>query len=99
ASEIERRLAEHVSEPVSIRSGEGIRSVFGTLSIEGVTVELIGAVQKRRANGTLKPPVDIDAHRQIVPFRCDQLPVLPLDYEARAYEQLGRTKRGQLLRE
>lgn len=99
AYEIEQRLAEHVVEPVSFQSSAGIRSHFGTLSIDGVTVEIMGAVQKRLADGTWEPPVDIEAHRQFVHFRDDHVPVLALGYEARAYEQLGRTERAQLLRD
>jgi hypothetical protein len=34
-----------------------------------------------------------------VPFRGGQVPVLSLDYEARAYEQLGRSERAQQLRD
>jgi hypothetical protein len=99
AYEIERRFEDHVTEPVSFQSSEGIRSHFGGLSVDSVPVEIMGAVQKRRADGTWEPPVDIDTHRQFVPFRGGQVPVLSLDYEARAYEQLGRSERAQQLRD
>lgn len=99
AYEIERRFEEQVTDPVSFQSNEGIRSHFGALSVDGVTVEIMGAVQKQHDDGTWEPPVDIDTHRQFVSFRGNQTPVLALDYEARAYEQLGRTERAQLLRD
>lgn len=99
AYEIERRFAGHVAEPVSFQSGKGIRSHFGVLSLDGVTVEIMGAVQKQLADGTWEAPVVVETHRQFVPFRGDQVPVLSLDYEARAYEQLGRTERARLIRD
>lgn len=78
---------------------ESIRSHFGVLDFDGVPVEVMGAVQKRREDGTWEPPVDITAHREVVDFRGGRLPVLSLAYEARAYERLGRTERAALLRE
>lgn len=62
AYEIERRFEDHVTEPVSFQSSEGIRSHFCGLSVDSVPVEIMGAVQKRRADGTWEPPVDIHTH-------------------------------------
>lgn len=93
------RLAGHVVDPVSRSEGDGIRSHFGRLSLEGVEVEVMGDLQKRRPDGTWEAPVDVTEHRQFVPFRGRRVPVLSLAYEARAYERLGRTERAALLRE
>ncbi|WP_254765732.1 nucleotidyltransferase domain-containing protein [Salinilacihabitans rarus] len=99
ASEIERRFAERVVEPVSFSAAERIRSHFGAFEVEGVRVEVMGAVQKRRADGRWESPVDVAAHRREVSLDGVCVPVLSLAYEARAYERLGRTERAALLRE
>ena len=57
----------------------------------------MGAVQKRRSDGTWNPPVDITDHRIYVDFEDRRIPVLSLNYEAEAYEQLGRSERATLL--
>lgn len=95
---VEALFSTQVVEPVSLRTGEAIRSHFGTLSFGGVSVEIMGALRKRRENGTWDSPVDIESTREYVPFRGDRVPVLPLEYEARAYERLGRTARAAMLR-
>lgn len=93
------RFSEHIVRPVAYSESETIRSHFGALELNGVPVEVMGAVQKRREDGTWEPPVDITAHREVVDVRGCRLPVLSLAYEARAYERLGRTDRAALLRE
>ena len=47
AYEIERRFAASVLRPLTFASTERIRSHFGALRIGGVTVEIMGGVQKR----------------------------------------------------
>jgi hypothetical protein len=95
---IERRLADHVADPVSFSEGPGIRSHFGRLVVEGITVELMGALQKRRSDGHWEPPVDVARHRTFVPMDGVRVPVLDLGYEERAYRRLGRIERADLLR-
>ena len=86
-------------EPVSFSESGIIRSHFGAFDLDGIRVEVMGAVQKRLPDGTWEPPVDVSDHRTFVPVGGNSVPVLSLEYEATAYERLGRTERAALLRE
>nr|WP_247003564.1 hypothetical protein [Halosolutus gelatinilyticus] len=57
----------------------------------------MGALQKRRNDGTWEEPIDVTDHRTVVDGVG--IPVLSLDYETRAYERLGRSERVALLSE
>lgn len=98
AHAIEDCFADAVTEPVSQSAGEAIQSHFGRLRIEGVVVEVMGALRKRDREGEWTTPVPIDRHREFVEFRGRPIPVLSLEYEATAYERLGRTERAARLR-
>jgi len=75
-----------------------IQSHFGTLRIEGVVVEVMGALRKRDREGEWTAPVPIDRRREFVEFCGRPIPVLSIEYEATAYERLGRTERAARLR-
>lgn len=96
---IEELFPDAVVEPVSRSASDRIRSHFGELRIEGVSVEVMGDVQKRRADGSWESPVDVESHREMIEWEGFEVPVLSLSYEAAAYERLGRTERAELLRE
>jgi hypothetical protein len=85
-------------EPVSLSSAERIRSHFGQFEIHGVSIEVMGALQKRSPDGSWESPTSIADHREFAPFRGGTVPVLSLSYEAQAYERLGRTERAERLR-
>jgi hypothetical protein len=55
AYEIERRFSSQVSRNVGFSSTERIRSHFGSLLVEGLVVEIMGDIQKRREDGTWEP--------------------------------------------
>jgi hypothetical protein len=99
AYEIERRFASSVTRKVMFSSTERIRSHFGALQIDGITVELMGDLQKRLPDGRWEDPVDLDRHRRFVAFEEMDVPVLSLEYEAQAYRKLGRVERAQMLQE
>jgi hypothetical protein len=98
AYEIERRLSSFVSEPVRFRESPRIRSHFGVLSIDGVRVEIMGAIQKLLEDGTWEPPVDVSQHRRWVEIEGTRVPVLSLEHEYRAYLRLGRIGKAERLR-
>lgn len=91
-------LAEHCVSPPHLWESTAVRSLFGRYAIEGVHVELIGALQKRLPDGGWGPPADPSAHRRFVAVERVRVPVLDLGYEARAYLELGRHGRAALLR-
>ncbi|WP_049926915.1 nucleotidyltransferase domain-containing protein [Halopiger goleimassiliensis] len=99
AYEIADRFQEAVVDPVSFEESDRIRSHFGALELRGIRVEIMGALQKREPDGTWEPPVDVAARRAWIDVDGSRIPAFPLEYEARAYERLGRTDRAELLRE
>lgn len=98
AYRIEELFSDHVVDPVSFSESNGIRSHFGKLELNGISVEIMGDLQKRLEDGTWEASVDIPSHREFVTFRGHELPVLSLRYEEEAYAKLGRTERVALLR-
>lgn len=94
---IEEAFSGRVVEPVSFSESETIRSHFGVVEINGIRVEIMGAVQKRQPDGKWEPPVNVTDHRTFVDVDGISIPVLTLQYEASAYEQLGRSKRATVL--
>lgn len=97
AYEIERLFPEFVSRKVTFSSTERIRSHFGALVVDGVTVEVMGDIQKRRDDGSWDDPVDLDRHKRFVEIEGISVPVLSLEYERHAYKRLGRTDKAAML--
>lgn len=95
---IAHRFAAEITRPVQFSGTERIRSHYGALILDGVQVELMGALQKRLPDGSWEAPVDIAPHRRWVEVAGLRVPVLDLAYEERAYRLLGRTERADLLR-
>ena len=95
AYEIELRLAEFVVDPVRYKESTGMRSHLGRLEIDGIQVEIMGAIQKRLADGSWEPPVQVAAHRRWVERQGLRVPVLSLEYECEAYRLMGRLERAE----
>jgi len=98
AYEIERLFPEYVTEKVAFSASERIRSHLGRLSIEGVVVEIMGAIQTRLEGGTWEPPVDVTCYRRFVEVEGMKLPVMPLEHEYQAYLNIGRAETAEILR-
>ena len=98
AYEIERRLADFVVKPVLFKGSDRMRSRLGKLAIDGVQVEVMGAIQKRLPDGSWEPPVLVADHRRWVELKDLKVPVLSLEYEAEAYQLMGREDRAALIR-
>ncbi len=97
AYEIERLFSEFVVRKVAFSSAERIRSHFGVLSVDGVTVEVMGDIQKKCDDGSWDDPVDLDRHKRVVHVEGINVPVLSLEYECQAYKRLGRTDKAAML--
>jgi hypothetical protein len=95
---IERALGAMSRRKVAHSATERIRSHFGALEIEGVTVEIMGDIQKRLDDGTWESPVDIRLHRRWVAIDGMRIPVLSLEYEYTAYLRLGRAEQAEMLK-
>lgn len=98
AYEIERRLAEFVTRPVCFSAAERVRSHFGACLVHGVRVEVMGDLEKRRADGVWEPPPDLVRLIRYAILDGLHVPVLDLEYEAQAYTTLGRLERAATLR-
>lgn len=99
AYEIENTFAENVVRRVKFSVSDKITSHWGELKIEGVKVEIMGALQKKLPNGTWESPVEVERYREFVSFECMKLPVLSLRYEEQAYRKLGRTEKADQIKE
>ena len=98
AYEIERRFVGHIVQPVQYVASERIRSYFGRLEIEGVQVEIMGALQKWLDGQGWEKPVDISQYRRFVAVEGMRVPVVSLEYEQRAYQRLGRLDKARAIR-
>jgi hypothetical protein len=99
AYEIERRLSEFVKQSVQYSSAERIRSHLGKLEIDGIQVDVMGAVQKCLDDQSWEKPVDIERYRRWVEFDGMRIPVFCLEYEQEAYLKLGRVEKAEMLRD
>ena len=98
AYEIERRLAEYVVKPVAFVTSESICSHLGRLLIKAIEVEVMGRIQKRMPDGSREAPVQVAAYRKWVDLEGCSIPVLSLEYEAEAYDRMGRRERASRIR-
>lgn len=98
AYRIEDAFSDQIVHPVAFTQSAHIRSHFGVLCVEGVTVEIMGALQKRRLDGTWEPPVDVLQYRYVVNLDGLSLPVMSPMYEEQAYRKLGRVERADWIR-
>jgi len=98
AYEIENIFSKYVVEEVHLWETEKMRSHFGRLKIDNVEVEVMGAVNKK-VNGDWEEPVDVSEKLTVVDYKTFEVPVLNLQYEAEAYEKLGRKEKANRLQE
>jgi len=99
AYEIERRLSRYSVRRVAFSGTDRIRSHFGALEIDGIQVEIMGALQKFLPEGRWEEPVDVSSHRRWVDWEGLRLPVLSIAYELQAYTIMGRTGRADRLKQ
>lgn len=98
ARALHRRLREFEVTPLRFKESESIRSHLGKLEIQGVPVEVIGAVQTRLPDGAWGAPVQIAPIRRWVKVEGMDIPVVSLAHEVQAYRQMGRPEKAELLR-
>jgi hypothetical protein len=98
AKKIVRAFADRVQDRLRFRRSPGVRSYFARLEIAGVQVEVMGELRKRLPDGTWEPAVEVGPLRRWVEIEGWQVPVIDLEYEARAYEILGRKNKAEQIR-
>lgn len=99
AYEMEKIFAAKSYKKVTFVTGDMIRSHFGQLRINGVIVEIMGDIQKRRPDGSWEEPVNLERCKQFVKIEHMLVPVLSVEYEYHAYQLLGREYVAVLLRQ
>ena len=99
AYEIEKVFAANIVRSVRFSRSDKIASHCGELNINGVKVEIMGALQKKFPDGTWESPVDVKRHRKFITFEGMTLPVLSLAYEEQAYRILGRTEKANQIKD
>jgi hypothetical protein len=94
-------LADDAVEPVRFIESGVMKSHLGRFRLDGVLIEVMGAVQTRTPGSEWLPTMNPADHRLLVPLGDEglQVPVLSLGYEAEAYDRIGRRARAQLLRQ
>ena len=97
AFEIERRLATFVVRRVQFSVGDRIRSLFGALRIDDITVEIIGDAETLRDDGTWESSEGWAERRVFLELGSNLVPVLPLDLEHQMYGRLGRADKVEVL--
>jgi hypothetical protein len=95
---IERCFADLVVRPVRYVASERIRSHLGMLEIDGIQVEIMGAIQKRVDDQTWEAPVRVERYRRWKQTGTLRVPVLSLEYEYRAYLRMERREKAEVLR-
>lgn len=96
AYEIENIFKAYSNKSVEYSSNGLIRSHFGSLIIEEISVEIMGDLEKLVEGKWEKPP-DLNKIIEILCIEDINLPVLALAYEAEAYMKLGRTSKANIL--
>ncbi len=97
AERMDALLAEYSRQKLFWRPSECIHSYFAVLEIQGIGVEIMGAMQKRLPDGGWEEPTDVTRYREWVEYQGMRLPVLSLEYEHHAYLLMGRTEKARLL--
>jgi hypothetical protein len=95
---IERCFADFVVQPVRYVASERIRSHLGMLEIDGIQVEIMGAIQKRIGDDGWEAPVQVERYRRWKQTGALRVPVLSLEYEYRAYLRMERREKAEVLR-
>lgn len=98
AFEIQKRLIEAVVKPVVFSSTGRIRSYYGALNIQGISVEIMGDIQNRLPDGSWSSIPDISRHRRFVQVDDFEVPMMDLAYEVEAYTLMGRSTRAEEIR-
>ncbi len=98
AYEIEQRLVNHLVESVHFRVSDSVRSYFGVFEIDGVQVEVMGALQHWYFDGKWTSPVEVSHHLDCVDLKEMHIPVMSLAHEAEAYHLYGRTERAEMIK-
>jgi len=90
-------FAETMTEQPFFRESEHTKSWFAVFEIEGVQVEVMGAMQHRDEDGGWDAPPNLRALRLFIQVAEMRIPTLSLDFEEKAYRSMGRYAKANLI--
>jgi len=93
---INKILMAYQVKPVVFSSTDYIRSHIGYYSIDRISIEVMGDIQKKQGE-TWEDIIDLRAIIEHVDYKDMTLPVLKLSYESAAYRKLGRLERANCI--
>lgn len=94
-----RYLSLWMESPVSFRKSETIRSHFGKGQIAGVVFEIMGDVRVLLPDRQWRKKVDLRKHRHWVSWQGWQVPLLSIQYEIQAYQEMGRFDKVEIMKD
>ncbi|CAG7658255.1 hypothetical protein PAECIP111802_06996 [Paenibacillus allorhizosphaerae] len=97
AYEIESLFKDYLRRNVGFSSNGSIRSHFGELLINGISVEIIGDIEKLVGEDDWQQAPNLNEIKQFINVVNMNIPVLSLEYEAQAYRDLGREDKAATL--
>ena len=96
AHTIEQLLQPHATRPITYSQADRVRSHLGEITINGVTIQIIGDMETSTDEGPWTPlPHD---HPHLIMVEGAPIPVRTLEQETQTYTRLGRTERADKLR-
>jgi len=90
AYEIESLFKNCIKRHVTFSSNGAVRSYFGELVINGISVEIIGDIEKLVGEDDWQQAPNLNEIKQFINVENLKIPVLSLVYEAQAYRDLDR---------
>jgi len=94
---MEKQLAGFMKTPVHFWESTGMRSLDGKAVIDGVEIELLANIARRKPDGSWCTFTDF-SHLVWVETHGLRIPLFPLEDELEAYEAMGRTDKVGLIR-
>ena len=95
---IQNLFPEYMTERVQLLEREYTRSHFGRMQIMNLQVEVMGDMAHRDAGTGWNDPPDLSCLIRRVDFVGMDLPVMDLEHEYVAYQQLGRPEKAAKIR-
>jgi len=92
------KLTDFIKVAVHPWESEHTFSLHAQAEINNVTVELLGGIKHRQPGGEWEPSADILSARNWIHWRENKVPVFSLEFEAQAYDKMGRIEKAKLIR-
>lgn len=95
---IHKLLKEYEVKEVKWSRSDKFASWLGELRIKGVKVEIMGNLKLKDTKGKWSETTSL-SKRKLMKIDDCKIPIIPLRYELKAYEKLGRSERVRKIKE